>query len=115
MDNNSNLPMKRNESIFYKIKEWFRKLFNKDEIIEEQTENNNEEEKTTERSTFVNSIKFESKDVILALQRKLRNQEIEIDDLTDKELYEMVQLYGEQIEEKKNKVEKQIKDIYKDY
>lgn len=115
MNNNRNLPMIRKDGIFYKIKEWFKKLFNKEEIIEEKAKENNEVEKITERLSFVDSIKVESKDVILALQRKLRNEEIKIEDLTDKELYEMVQLYRIQIEEKKNKVENRIKDVYKDY
>ena len=99
---NNNLPMIIKEGIFYKIKAWFRKLVKNKSIIENNVEEIEQTIKIKEKSTFIDSIKIESKDVILALQRKLENKEIEISSLTDSEIEEMIKLYEKQIEEKNN-------------
>lgn len=99
----NNLPMIRKKGIFYNIKEWFKKLFNKDETIEDPIEENNKTEDMN-KSVFVDSIKVKSKDTILSLQRKLENKEIEISSLTDQELDEMIKIYEKQIEERQNKI-----------
>lgn len=100
--NNNNLPMIKKEGIFYKIKEWFKKTFKKEEVIEDIIIETEKNVKVTEKTSFRDSIKFESNNVILALQKKLENKEIEISSLTDKELDEMIELYEKQIEEKNN-------------
>lgn len=108
---NNNLPMIRRKSFFYKIKEWLKNIFRKEEITENQVEEINKINKV-DKSDFVNSIKAESNNVILSLQRKLENGEIKEKDLTDKELIEMIKLYKKQIEEKKDILRRQVK-IYK--
>ena len=110
--NNNSLMIKK-ENIFYKIKKWFKNLFGKDEIIEQEIDESNEINRLTERMSFIDSIKVESKDVILSLQKKLKSEDIRIEDLTDQELYEMIELYQKQIEEKKNSLENRLKKLYK--
>lgn len=100
---NSNLPDIRRESIFTKIKNWFKKIFSKEEvIIEEVIEEINQTVDEIKNISFKDSIKVKSKDRILFLQRKIKEKQIEISDLTDEELDEMIELYKKQIEEKKN-------------
>lgn len=109
---NNKLPMIRKEGIFYRIKEWFKKLFHRDEILEQQVEEEKIEKVTvTERVSFINSLKVESKGVIVALQRKLKNEDIKIEDLSDDELYEMIELYIKQIDEKTDKLGYQLKRL----
>ena len=56
------------------------------------------------KDTFRESLQVDSKDKILALQRKLKEKQIEISELTDEELDEMIELYKNQIKEKENKL-----------
>lgn len=107
---NRNLPQIKKESIFLKLKNWFRKLFSIGEIIEEpvqeairEIDSNVEKIK---KSNFKEVLQVESKDKILALQRKLKAKQIEIADLTDEELDEMIELYKNQIKLKKEKLKK---------
>lgn len=105
---NKNLPVIKKEKIFTKIKKWFKELFGISETYEESaqvTENQrNNKMEETKRNSFIEEIKVESKDTILALQRKIEEKEIEISDLTDKQLDEITELYKKQIEERKNKL-----------
>lgn len=101
---NENLPMKRNESIFGKIKIWFIRLFKKEKTVEEAIKEIDTSVEQIKSNNFKEDIKVESKDKILALQRKLKEKQIEISELTDEELDEMIELYKKQIEEKKNKL-----------
>ena len=102
---NTNLPEIKKESVFGKIKNWFKKLFGAKEIIEEPVQeatkdiNNSVEE--IKKSNFKQSLQVESKDKILAFQRKLKEKQIEISELTDEELDEMIDLYKGQIKIKK--------------
>lgn len=105
---NNNLPEIKKDGILVKFKNWFKRLFYKEDIIEEPIQetikgiNNNIEE--IKKNDFKDSIQAESKDRILVLQRKLKEKQIEIADLTDEELDEMIVLYKSQIEEKKDKL-----------
>jgi len=102
---NSNLPVVKKESVFIKIKNWFKELFGMSEMLEEpmrgKMENNQKEIK---RNNFIEEIKINGKNSILALQRKIENKEMEISNLTDEQLDEMIELYNKQIEEKKNEL-----------
>lgn len=102
---NNNLPEIRKNGIFFKIKIWFKSLFNKqknaEKIIEEDVE---ELHKEINNYNFKKSLQEESNDKIIILQRKLKEKQIEISDLTDEELDKMISLYKKQIEEKKNKL-----------
>ncbi len=108
---NDNLPEIKREGFFQKFKKWFKRLFNKEEIVIEEPINEaiNELNKSMDemkKNKFIEEIKVESKDKILALQRKLKEKQIEIADLTDEELDEMIELYKEQIQYKKDKLKK---------
>lgn len=96
---NNNLPKVRREGILTKIKNWFKNLFRENNIEENLISESIEEIKN---SNFKDSIKVESKEKIIFLQRKIKEKQIEISDLTDEELDEMIKLYENQIKEKKN-------------
>lgn len=114
---NNNLPEIKKEGIFTKIKNWFKKLFSKDEIIVEPIEeaireiNHNIDE--INKEDFKKSLQIQSKDRILALHRKLKEKQIEIADLTDEELDELIELYKKKIKEKKDKIRKYRNQIKK--
>ena len=99
---NKNLPQKKREGVFIKIKEWFLRFSgiqrSTQPLLEETVK---QEESKTE---FINGIKVENKDKIFMLKRKIEEKQIEISDLTNQELDDLIQLYKEQIEEKKAKL-----------
>jgi len=98
-------------SIFYKIKRFFRNLFNKEEIIvntppvEEKVEVDNKE------SAFIESIKnIEDEETkLLKLQKQYRSGEIKEEDLTKEQVTSLCDLYDKQIEKlkKSNEIRKQ--------
>ena len=96
---NNNLPQIKKDGIFEKLRKWLNGLLGIEKISEE--EHIQEKDKPLNENDFRKSIQVESKDAILALQRKLKENQIEISDLTDKELDEMIELYKKQIEERK--------------
>jgi len=112
----NNLPEVRKEGIFTKIKNWFKGLFSREKVIERPVQEDikeiNDSVEEIKNDSFKESIKAESKDRILFLQRQLKEKQIEISDLTDEELDEMIELYETQIEEKE-KILKQYKDKLK--
>lgn len=105
---NKNLPQVIQEGFFTKIKNWFNKFFKKQKSIEYPIQKNfnelHNEIDEINNADFVQNIKVENKDNILLLQRKIKEKQIEISDLTDQELDEMIALYKGQIEEKKQKL-----------
>lgn len=102
----NNLPQIRKENIFVRLKKWFKELLGISEITEESItqEQINNYEKEIKRNNFIEEIKFEGKDLILALQRKIEEKEIELSNLTDEQLDEIIELYKKQIEERENKL-----------
>lgn len=102
---NRNLPQVMQEGFFTKIKNWLKKIFGKHGSIEypiPETMYNEIDE--IKKENFVRNIKIESMDKILMLQKKLKEKQIEISDLTDQELDEMIELYKSQITDKKIKL-----------
>ena len=100
---NNNLPAIKKDGIFIKIKNWFLKLFKKYENKEEYFL----EEKSYQfenKTDFIENIKIENNDRIFMLQRKIKEKQMEISDLTNQELDELIELYKDQIEEKKVKL-----------
>ena len=106
---NNNLPMIKKEGIFVKIKNWFKRLIGKEEIIvepvKEYTKNEIEEIK---KDSFREGLKVKSKDVILFLQKQLEEKKIKILDLTEEQLQEIIELYENQTNEIKNKTQQII-------
>lgn len=100
-------------SIFYKIKTFFRDLFNKNRI----NENNVAKEEiisTTQidnESSFMTDLKIiENEETkILRLQKAYRNGDIEEKDMTEEEISSLINLYDKQIADlkKSNEIRKQ--------
>ncbi len=95
-------------SIFYKIKSFFRNLFHKNTKIEENINNNIIEEK---KSEFLKSIKnIENEEtILLKLQKQYRSGEIKEEELTEEQVNSLCALYDKQIANlrKSNKIRKQ--------
>ena len=100
-------------SIFYKIKIFFRNLFNKehDENKPNNEENNIESLSENDRVSFVKSLKnIENEETkLLKLQKKYRNGEIKEQELTEEQTNSLCLLYDKQIAElkKSNEIRKQ--------
>lgn len=102
-------------SIFYKIKKFFRNLFHKNTefesnvIVEENISNNIENE--TKKSSFIESIKnIEDEETkLLKLQKQYRSGEIKEEELTQEQVNSLCALYDKQIAnlKKSNEIRKQ--------
>lgn len=113
------LPIEKKESILDKIKNFFKNLFKSKEEIKEEIVNEIPEEKVVhkgieidaenyepnyktiddvEETDFVKSIKAEDKTYIIYLQQKLKSNEIRVEDLSDQELDDMIELYKSQLQ-----------------
>lgn len=99
--------MKKNEnSILYKIKNFFMKLFNKkDKAVEEVTSEQTSTYKNN--SGFKDDIKVPELDEarILEIQQRYRNGDINLNELTNEEIDKLCDLYDEQINELQKKIE----------
>lgn len=111
--NDKNLPQTINKNIFIKLKMWFFSFFKKNKTnANENTEildNNKGKEQT---SNFKTDIQLESFNKIFTLQKKLKDNQIKISDLTNNELDEMIKLYRNQISEKKIKLRQYRKNLH---
>lgn len=102
-------------SIFYKIKRFFRNLFHRKQVVNEANiiENNIEEptEKEKAKNSFMEEIrKIEDEETkLLKLQKKYRSGEIKGEELSEKQILSLGKLYDKQIAElrKYNEIEKQ--------
>lgn len=100
-------------SIFYKIKKFFRSLFYKTKpnelinITETTTINNNESNKNSFREEIRNIENEETK--LLKLQKQYRSGEIKEEELTEEQVNSLCVLYDKQIENlrKSNETRKQ--------
>lgn len=105
------LLIKVNEnSLFYKIKNFFRKLFCKNKTIENANviRNNEETEKQTRKDSFIEQIKTIENDEtrLLKLQKQYRSGEIKEEDLTEEQVKCLCALYDKQIENLKNQIKR---------
>lgn len=99
--------MKKNEnSIVYKIKQFFMKLFNKKDIAVEEWE---EQQDCTHKnnSAFKEKMKVEelNETQVLELQQKYRDGDINLKELTNEQIDKLCDLYDKQIEELKKNIE----------
>lgn len=102
-------------SIFYKIKSFFKKVFRKnstiinDNSIEENL--NTEIEKDSTKNFFMESIKnIENEEIeLLELQKKYRSGEVKEEGLSEEQVNSLCKLYDKQIENlrKSNNIRKQ--------
>ena len=108
--------MKINEnSIFYKIKQFFKNLFHKNKEIEENipveaTSNDNIVKADNKKSDFIDSIKNieDEGTLLLKLQKKYRSGELKEEDLTEEQKKSLCNLYDKQIADlrKSNEIRK---------
>lgn len=101
-------------SIFYKIKQFFKNLFHKNEynndvIISEA--NNNIEQNEDKKNRFMEEIKKieDEETLLLNLQKKYRSGEIKEKDLSEEQITSLCKLYDKQITnlKKSNEIRKQ--------
>lgn len=104
---NNNLPEIAKDNIFIKIRKWIFKFMpkNKQKNVDESVPKDNEKDENTFKE------KIHISDAI-ALQRKLTDKQIKIQELTDEELDEMIKLYEDQIEEQKAVLKRYREIIY---
>lgn len=100
----NNLPDIKKEKIFTKFKNWFKSLLGLGKIEEDITPDLTNVSENIIKNEFKESMRVESKDRLLMLQRKLDVGELEVSKLTDKELDEMIEIYTTQINEKEDKI-----------
>lgn len=100
-------------SIFYKIKKFFKNLFNKHNsadnyIAEETTVIKQDEDKKNQFMEQIRKIEDEET-LLLKLQKQYRNGEIKEEDLTDEQVSSLCKLYDKQISnlKKSNEIRKQ--------
>lgn len=105
----NNLPDLKRDSAFGKIKKWIKNLLGI-EATEDTTveENENVTLKKEIHNSFKESIKFENdKDTTLQKKKKIIEMDkTKIKDLSNEELDEMIILYQEEIENKKEKLKR---------
>lgn len=99
-------------SIFYKIKKFFKKLFNRDvAIISKFTNTEETHSKENKKNTFIEVIKnIEDEDTkLLKLQKQYRSGEIKEEELTEEQVNSLCALYDKQIADlkKSNEIRKQ--------
>lgn len=100
---NTNLPIKKKDNILVKIKKFFLRLFNKQEIYSEYANNQVLNSKMNNSSkTFLEEIKVKDISKKFFLKRKLESKEMHIYELSDEELDEMIEFYENFIKEKRS-------------
>lgn len=102
-------------SIFYKIKRFFKNLFNKNVDTTDNygaiEENNNSVKSENKKNSFMESIRnIEDEETkLLKLQKQYRSGEIKEEELTEEQINSLCNLYDKQIADlkKSNKMRKQ--------
>lgn len=96
-----------NKSIFYKIKNFFRNIFSKNDNVQTQ----DIEEKNSPKKEFLDNIKnIENEETaLLNLQKRYRLGEVKEEDLSKEQVYSLCNLYDNQIAivRKSNQIRKQ--------
>ncbi len=100
-------------SIFYKIKQFFKKLFYKKETINNITVETNKVilQNDNKKNKFMEEIKNieDEETLLLKLQKKFRSGEIKEEELTEEQVKSLCELYDKQITNlrKSNEIRKQ--------
>ena len=102
-----NIVTVNEDSIFYKIKSFFRNLFHKNKTMEktnvEAVAENNTEQEESAKKAFVENLKNIENDetLLLKLQKQYRSGEIKEEELTEEQKKALCSLYDDQIEKLK--------------
>ena len=104
-------------SIFYKMKKFFLKLFYRNNISDVFEKTNNKIENEKIKKSFIEELKnVENEETkLLKLQKQYRSGEINEEDLTNEQIKSLCELYDKQIEklEKSNEIRKQRLEKYR--
>lgn len=92
------LQVVKKENIFNKVINFFRKAFYKPKQYIQ--ENNVGDEKTNNKNEFLNQIKLEHEEnpILMELQRKFEDKEVELSQLSKNQIHELNLLYKKQID-----------------
>lgn len=109
------IKIEDNIGIFKRIRLFFKNLFGKKEIVKKTVVIPKQSDKENIRNSFIDNLKVES-DVeadseLLELQRKVRDGIIKIENLTEEQEDQLIDLYDKQIAVKKAKIEEIKKKI----
>lgn len=109
------IKIEDNIGIFKRIRLFFKNLFGKKEIVKKTVVIPKQMDKENARNNFIENLKVDS-DVeadseLLELQRKVRDGIIKIEDLTEEQEDQLIDLYDKQIAVKKAKIEEIKKKI----
>lgn len=109
------IKIEDNIGIFKRIRLFFKNLFGKKEIVKKTVVIPKQIDKENARNNFIDNLKVDS-DVeadseLLELQRKVRDGIIKIEDLTEEQEDQLIDLYDKQIAVKKAKIEEIKKKI----
>ena len=96
-------------NIFYKIKNFFKKLFSRNINTDESSDNLEINHINNDKKTFTKRLKLDT--YLIELQKKFKQGKIGIKDLSDKEKDNMIELYQKQISEKKIKLKNLNQEI----
>lgn len=111
-DTQEKMPVKANEeSVFYRIKGFFKNLFSKIKGNKDETKSVVEEEIT--KKSFAEYIRniTDGETELLDLQAKYRNGEIKEEDLTEEQVDALCELYDKQIEALRRSNEMKLQKI----
>ncbi len=109
------IKIEDNIGIFRRIRLFFKNLFGKKKIVKRTVVIPKQIDKENARNNFIENLKVDS-DVeadseLLELQRKVRDGIIKIEDLTEEQEDQLIDLYDKQIAVKKAKIEEIKKKI----
>lgn len=107
------LPINEN-SVFFKIKNFFRKLFYKERYEEEQIKKdtiNIPSRVKSRREVFVEEIEEKPQIDVFQLKQMLRSGFIQVKDLSKEEQIKLILFYEFEIEAKKSKLERLEKEL----
>jgi vacuolar-type H+-ATPase subunit I/STV1 len=109
------IKIEDNIGIFRRIRLFFKNLFGKKEIVKKTVVIPKQIDKENARNNFIENLKVDS-DVeadseLLELQRKVRDGITKIEDLTEEQEDQLIDLYDKQIAVKKAKIEEIKKKI----
>lgn len=111
--NNKNKLQVIKKGFFSKLKSFIFNLFSKKNIEQTQVEcsDNQENIEKFRENLSRDVIKRKDKDTTMALQKGLQLKNLQIQDLSDKQLNDIILLYKLQIKEKKERLKKYRKQI----
>ena len=108
-----NTELVKTGGIFYKIQNFFKKIFNK-KNKEREKEDINKKEEVEEKVSFKETITIKEdseRERLTKLQEKFRNNELGPNDISNEDIQKLGALYDEQIAETEEKIKETIKKI----